>query len=329
MRATFKGVVFEVNTADDFKLLVSCIDKGKESDELGEKIVEFMDKASKKNKRGPYKSKSNKNKQWSSEDDAFLMANMDKQRGKLAKALGRTKHAISVRMSILRSKMKSNSAEGMNKTQVDVLEQAKVGRKPQDISVDLGISLQSVYNAMYLLRKGGYLTKGKKAKKVKPKEIRRVPFSDKELQFLKDNHDKLPYITLAEQLDRPYSSIVSKLGELGFKKFKDKEEPKPKPKVPAKMPKAVKEAKRQAKRLTFDALSRNPELQPLAADLVVACAKSKVPLKLSELVTVLSITEGEAKVLLVDIFNSQKRVFEVIDRPNGKIIWKGDVLIFR
>jgi hypothetical protein len=329
MRATFKGVVFEVNTADDFKLLVNCIDKVGE-DELGEKIVEFMDKASKKNKRGLYKGKSNKNKQWSSEDDAFLMANLDKKRGKLAKALGRTKHAVSVRTSILKSKMKSGSVKGMNKTQVDVLGQVKLGVKPQDISITLGISLQSVYNAMYILRKGGYLAKGKRTKKVVSKEIRRVPFSDKELQFLKDNHDKLPYVTLAEQLDRPYSSIVSKLEELGFKKFKGKEEePKPKPKVPAKMPKAVKEAKRQAKKLNFDALSRNPELQPLAADLVVACAKSKVPLKLSELVTVLSITEGEAKVLLVDIFNSQKRIFEVIDRPNGRIIWKGDVLIFR
>jgi hypothetical protein len=44
---------------------------------------------------------------------------------------------------------------------------------------------------------------------------------------------------------------------------------------------------------------------------------------------VLDLDEGEAKVLLVDIFNNQNKIYKFLGRPNGKIIWKADELNFR
>jgi len=175
-----------------------------------------------------------------------------------------------------------------------------LGMSAAEIAKKTGYSLQSVYNLVSQHRH-------------KDKEITRSKFTENEIGFIKDNYGKMTVVEMAEKMGRPSSSVQTKVAEFGLNKNKVKKEPKP--------------VKKKEPKLEFDSLRRNPELQSLASDLVISCAKSKTPLKLSDWMNVLSLSAGEAKVLLVEIFNSQKRMFEELGRK-GRIVWNGDVLSF-
>jgi hypothetical protein len=167
--------------------------------------------------------------------------------------------------------------------------------------------------------------KSKRAKvveKVKPKEPKKgrrrkwSHFTEEEDAFIKENASKMTVYALAKKLGRRASSTYGRIVKLGLGKGEMHDS-------------LEKRTTRAKKALTFDALAKHPDLQQVASDLVISCAEQKTSLKLKDLVDILDLEPGEAKVLLVDIFNSQNKIYSFIGRTSGKIVWKGNELTFR
>jgi len=312
MRAKVGNVEFEVETKEEAEWLVEI---GNATEEVPELEPEPAKAEAQRAYMGKSKLKKQKNKHWSSEDDEFLRENRDMPVKKLAKLLGRTKVAIRVRLShshIPRAKAIA-PPKGVSKEQKKVLALFKDGKTREEMATELGIPISRVYYHVWRLRQLGLVSATGTEKKRKGVKH----FTEDELKYIRENVGKVSIYSMAKHLGRHPSSVHGKLKTLDLTK-------------PGPAYDSLEKKERKAKKaLTFDALTRHPELQQVASDLVISCASQKIPLKLADLVNVLDLDEGEAKVLLVDIFNNQNKIYKFLGRPNGKIIWKADELNFR